>query len=510
MRRYDIVSGILLIIPIVDFALAAPVLVQEKRQTYIDVEHLPHEVISVLEKRGSEEIEKMVEEFFGPWGKPIESSDAYASSSSAPPGPYHGPTNVAEAPANPGPLMYNGDDELHEPLYHTPAQSEYGSDHELTGPHAPPPNPPSTDSYFDLNYWFPPLPRPSSPEEFGQAHGHQVEDVQQPNPGDSYFDLNYWFPSPPRPALLKEFGQAHENQVENVQQQPKPGPSADSDFDWNYWMNLKDTPPPRPALPKESGQAHENQVENLQQPKPVPSADSDFDWNHWMNIVNSEDPPPPRPPLPKESGQGHEDQAGNLQQPHPGPPTDDFDWNYWGNLVNPPPSNPRLSTSKLDSDRNLMAAHQPPPYPPPPTEFDSDHWHDVDSPSSDASSTTEFYSYSDPGSPKMPPPLPGLESPKEPESEVVPGPPPSPYHQPSSTDDRPVDLQATILAAIYAVKGKAKQLRRISGTTRDVENAAQRELQQSKGRLIDGSGPGESKFLSRPSLFCLPSNIHSN
>ena len=416
MRPYDIVSVILLIFSLIDLAVAAPVLVREKRHARVDVEHVLHDSTPVLGKRG-DEIEKMVEEFFGIWRTPTE---AHASSSSAPAAPDRVSTNVAQAPApnqessstaNTRPLMdpwspssvqgawgeppsegqwwYKGDDELHEPLYHTPAQSEYGSDHELTGPQAPQPQPQSTGSYFDWNYWFP--PRLSSPEELGQAHEHQ-----QPNPGsstDSYFDLNYWFPPPLRPASLKEFGKAHENQVENVQQ-PNPGPSRDSDFDWNYWSNLEDPPTPRPASPNEFGQAHDH----VQQPNPGPSTDSDFDWHYWLN------------------------------------------------LEDPPPSNPRPSTELT---------------------------------SSDPSSTTEFYSASDPGSPKKPeipppPPDPGL--PKEPEVEVVPGPPPSPLHpgfnldhQSPSTGPQPVVDPAALL---YAMKGKAKQSRHISGTTRDVENAA--------------------------------------
>ncbi|KAN0102324.1 hypothetical protein V8E52_012058 [Russula decolorans] len=156
MRRYDIVSGILLILSIIDFALAAPspVLVQEKRQACIDAVPIPKDVITVLGKRGDEELEKLLEEYFKAMGKPVESSDAHASSSLAPPGPDHGSTvtNAAQSPApnpasstaNPDPLMEpsgpsstapkQGDDGLRGPLY-TPTLTEYGSDHELTGAH---------------------------------------------------------------------------------------------------------------------------------------------------------------------------------------------------------------------------------------------------------------------------------------------------------------------------------------------------------------------------------------
>ena len=49
MLRYYIVSGILLIIPV---ALAAPVLVQEKRQAGIEAMHIPEDAITTLGKRG--------------------------------------------------------------------------------------------------------------------------------------------------------------------------------------------------------------------------------------------------------------------------------------------------------------------------------------------------------------------------------------------------------------------------------------------------------------------------
>jgi hypothetical protein len=412
MRRYDIVSGILLILSIIDFALAAPVLVQEKRQASVDVVHIPKDVITVLEKRGSEEVEKLVEEYFKAMGKPAESSDSHASSSSSPPGPDHGSTDVVQAPV---------------PL-NTPGSSEYGSDHELTGAHALQPNPnpgPWTDSYFDLNYWFPPVHEPEN----------QVEHVQQPNPGpstDSNLDWNYWTnledPPPPRPASPKELGQAHENPAEHVQQ-PNPGPLTDSDFDWNYWSKLED-PAPRPASPKELGQAHENP--HVQQPNSGPSTDSDFDWNYWANL---EDPPPPRPASQKEFGQAHGYQVEHVQQLKPGPSTDpDFDWNYWTNLEDPLPLRPASSRPS-----NPLAGPSNP----------------------------------GPSNPLAGPSNPGL--PTEPELHSD--------HQSSSADSQPEDLEAAIT---YAWKGKAKESRSNSGTASDVGNAAQRELQPAERPLDPG------------------------
>jgi hypothetical protein len=112
MRWCDIVSGILLILSIIDFALAAPisVQVQEKRQACVNVVHIPNDLMTVLGKRGNEELEKLLEEYFNAMGKQVESSDAHASSGSASSGSAssgtapseldHGSTNVVQAPAS--------------------------------------------------------------------------------------------------------------------------------------------------------------------------------------------------------------------------------------------------------------------------------------------------------------------------------------------------------------------------------------------------------------------------
>jgi hypothetical protein len=104
MLRYDIVRGIILILSIIDFTLAAPVLVQEKRQAGVDVVRIPKDVITMLGRRGEEEIEKLAEEYIKTEGKQFDTSDAHASSnlaqsSSTPPGLEHGPTNVEQSPA---------------------------------------------------------------------------------------------------------------------------------------------------------------------------------------------------------------------------------------------------------------------------------------------------------------------------------------------------------------------------------------------------------------------------
>jgi hypothetical protein len=54
MRLYYIVSGTLLILSIIDFAVTAPVLVQEKIQARVDVVHMPGDAMTMLGKRGDD------------------------------------------------------------------------------------------------------------------------------------------------------------------------------------------------------------------------------------------------------------------------------------------------------------------------------------------------------------------------------------------------------------------------------------------------------------------------
>jgi hypothetical protein len=94
MRRYDVVSGILFILFIIDSALAAPV-VQEQRRAFVDVAHIPKDVI-IVGKRGDEWLEEFVDDLKETEN---ESSDAHGSPSSTPPGSDRGSTNVVQAPA---------------------------------------------------------------------------------------------------------------------------------------------------------------------------------------------------------------------------------------------------------------------------------------------------------------------------------------------------------------------------------------------------------------------------
>ncbi len=90
MRQYDVVSRIFLILSTINFVIAAPVLVQDKRQACLDVVHNPEGAITVLGGRGGDEVE-LVEFFDKLLTKP-------ESSGSAPSNPDHGVTNVVDGP----------------------------------------------------------------------------------------------------------------------------------------------------------------------------------------------------------------------------------------------------------------------------------------------------------------------------------------------------------------------------------------------------------------------------
>jgi hypothetical protein len=109
MHQHYIVSGTFLILSIIDFALVAPVLVQEKHQASVDVVHVPEDLVTVLWEQGEDkefvEVMKLVEWLHKEnkaWNEHLEfypkSSVTHALSSTAPPGPDHGSTNILQPP----------------------------------------------------------------------------------------------------------------------------------------------------------------------------------------------------------------------------------------------------------------------------------------------------------------------------------------------------------------------------------------------------------------------------
>ena len=161
MRRYDIVLGILLILSIIDFALAAPVLVQEKRQARVDVVHIPRDVITVLWKRGEEELAQLTEEYFNQL-ESVSPQAAHASSSSVPLGPGHYLANEEQALA-PNRASSTANLKLKEPMSPSSTAS-YG------------------DALSDHGGSQDPLPPDiAALKAFVQTHVYQVDHVQQPS-----------------------------------------------------------------------------------------------------------------------------------------------------------------------------------------------------------------------------------------------------------------------------------------------------------------------------------------
>jgi hypothetical protein len=223
MRRHDVVSGILLILSIIGFTLAAPVLGQEKRQESADVVRMPpKDVITVLGKRQEGDLEKLGEEYFKTLGKPEESSTTLASSSSAPSGPDYGSTNAVQPPAsNPASSIANPDP-LTEPSSCSPskqglsARGGTGSCLEKTW------------SYIEPAF-----------DDHGASHFRGALNVPM------YHQIPAWHDS-------------ESNLKPNPNSNPTTliPPSADPDFDWAHWINAEDPLPQGPVSPKEFGQDH--------------------------------------------------------------------------------------------------------------------------------------------------------------------------------------------------------------------------------------------------------------
>jgi hypothetical protein len=147
-------------------------------------------------------------------------------------------------------------------------------------------------------------------------------------------------------------------------------------------------------------------------------------------------------------------------------PDPNFDWNFWMNHVNRPGQRPASPKKFGQADEYYQAEHVQQPDRVPSTASDSDR---IYSPAPVSvvhpASTSEG-------------------SKKEPEYDVFYGPRPTPDPE-LHLDHQSLSLNG-VQAAIYAAKGKAKESRRISGTTRDVGNAPQRELQPDERSLDPG------------------------
>src|SRR6266478_4271192 len=258
MRRYNIVYRVLLILSVINFAFAAPVLVQEKRQASDDVVHIPDGAINVWGKR-VDELDLMWEGYLKMWGKPKELSAAPPPSGSPPSGPDHGPTNVVEAPV---------------PLAWAPPASDSPGAHAVRPMEA---YRPAADpwSFTKTGHKSPGLLYTPASSELGPDDGLMLT-LGPPNPANQ------------KPSTQPELGSVddlmpvvtHAPQL-NPASRKRPWTEIGSDDDLKLTLS-----PPNPA----------------KKPSTEP-----FDWSHWMSVVN----PPP----------AHEYQVEHPPS-HPGLPTD--------------------------------------------------------------------------------------------------------------------------------------------------------------------------------------------
>jgi hypothetical protein len=320
MRRYDIVSGILLILPIIDFALAAPVLVQEKRQACVDVVHIPRDMITVLWKRGpgGEEVEKLAEEFSKTLNKPVDSSEssgAHASPSSAPLGPDHDSElgNVVQAPARDPASSTANPSLLVEPS--SPSSTAYFGDKSSESS--------DSESWSDANDWW---GVPNGP--YDKLTGAQAPDPRPLKAPDlDWNKINLGEPPPrkrPKLASSKEFGQTDEEQLQLPNPPSNPGLSNARPLN----PGLSDLRPLNPGLssprPLNPGLSNPRPLNpGLSALRPLnpgflnprslnprlsnsrPSKAPDFDWNQ----INLGEPPPQKwPKLASSKGFGQTDE----------------------------------------------------------------------------------------------------------------------------------------------------------------------------------------------------------
>ena len=216
MRRYDIVTGILLILSIIDFALAAPVLGQEKHEARADMVHMPKDVTTVLGKRWEEELENLGEEYFKTSGKLLDSSGTHSPSSTAPSGPDHGSTNLGQPPASNLASSAANPDLLRESSC-SPSCSLSTSSMKGLAARGP-------GSCFRCLRLFEEFANGVLLGLFGdrlRVHGYEPSDYSS----DSDYELYVPRPNPNTPNLR---------------------PSADPNFDWDNWRNAED--PPRSKL----------------------------------------------------------------------------------------------------------------------------------------------------------------------------------------------------------------------------------------------------------------------
>jgi hypothetical protein len=167
MRRNNIVSQIFLTLTVITFALAAPVLVQEKREACVDGVHVPRDVIAVLRKRALGEDLYMIWDglwhFENMWGKPAQNlADSEEHELEVfPPPPNQAEEHVQEVHA-PQPNLA----QVQAPEVDAPPPNLAGA--HVPEMHVPPYDPPNSDSASESMVFDDDAP-PGSPQS-GHSH----------------------------------------------------------------------------------------------------------------------------------------------------------------------------------------------------------------------------------------------------------------------------------------------------------------------------------------------------
>ena len=163
--------------------------------------HIPKDVITALGRRGAEELQGAMLDFFKTWGRPTDSSARL--------GPDHGSTRVVQAPGpNPAPSTANPGLLVGPPSSSSTSSSmkgvsgdaqpdnQWSQSHESDNvfydvpldnpPKLPNSNPtPPPVSKFGINLLHPPPVRPPGAPQNEIFQAHESQDVQQPNSGPS-------------------------------------------------------------------------------------------------------------------------------------------------------------------------------------------------------------------------------------------------------------------------------------------------------------------------------------
>ncbi|KAF8502896.1 hypothetical protein F5888DRAFT_1667911, partial [Russula emetica] len=313
MRQHYIVSGILLILPIIDIAVTVPALVKEKPQAGINVMNIPKDPITVLRKR-NDELNELWLEFFGhPESHFLEnleeSSAAHPSLSSLPSGPTDGSMDVEQPsiPKEPSPVTNpdhappipgNEMNELWLKLFGHPESYFFGKPEESSAAHLSSSSLPSGPADGSMDVEQPSIPKEPSPVT--------NPDHAPPIPSDETNEL--W---------LKLFG--------HPESHFPPNPEELSAGPTNGWTDLTQPLSPIPEEP--------SPVSSPDHAPPSPGSLTGYE------LMKGDVPPGPSGPASTMSSADHELMGAHVL-PNSGPSTDSDH-----EIVDVPPSSPVSSAN---------------------------------------------------------------------------------------------------------------------------------------------------------------------